>query len=115
MILGLYGNIKIPPESAAPFIKAWLTLNTVFSRVISGTNEQSILWDLLTISPHMRAGREGIWSFKSFVSCKLLTILGWAKIKCKKLVFICLFSYLVGSQVTLQNIQGHVTLIKCVC
>lgn len=51
MILGLDGNIKTPPESAAPFIKAQLTLNTVFSGVISGTNEQSILWDLLTIIP----------------------------------------------------------------
>jgi hypothetical protein len=51
MILGLYGNIKNPPESAAPFIKARLTLNTVFSGVISGTNEQSIRWDLLRIMP----------------------------------------------------------------
>ena len=50
MILGLYGNRKKkkknPLESAAPFIKAWFTLNTVFSGVISTTNEQSITQNL---------------------------------------------------------------------
>lgn len=40
MILGLYGNRKKPPEPAVPFIKAWFTLNTVSSGVISTTNEQ---------------------------------------------------------------------------
>lgn len=50
MILGLYGNRKKkPPESAAPFIKAWFTLNSVFSGVISTTNEQSIRQNLSTI------------------------------------------------------------------
>lgn len=37
---------KKPLESAAPFIKAWFTLNTVFSGVIATTNEQSIRQNL---------------------------------------------------------------------
>lgn len=88
MILGLYGNRKKPPESAAPFIKAWFTLNTVSSGVISTTNEQE--WavnkaESLRDQADAGARREVVLIFYSFLPCKLLTNVDWAEIKSKQI------------------------------
>lgn len=76
---------KNPLEWAAPFIKAWFTLNTVFSGVISTTNEQSIRQNLCNRAD-VRAWREVILIFYSFLPCKLLTNVDWEKIKDKQII-----------------------------
>lgn len=75
---------KKPPESAAPFIKAWFTLNTVFSGVISATNERSIRQNLCDRAD-VGAGREVILIFCSFLPSKLLTNVDWVKVKSKQI------------------------------
>lgn len=79
---------KKPPESTTPFVQAWFTLNTVFSGVISTTNEQE--WavnkaESLRDQADAGAGREVVLISYSFLPCKLLTNVDWAEIKSKQI------------------------------